>query len=126
MMAMLTTANKSQEFKNLVPQALDTLRKYASKLQSNSVLLEELVITKSLSKNPGEYSHKVLQAIAAQLLKNEGGSVNPGQQVTYAMTIDGSKRKMTIADPHDLMDDTTISNLKEYDGLLLSSAENYL
>src|SRR3989449_9913550 len=90
MLAILSTADDSREFKTLVPQALDILREYASKLQSNSVPLEELVITRSLSKNPGEYSHKVLQAIAAQLLKNEGGSVHAGQQVSYVMTIDSS------------------------------------
>ncbi|TMI36743.1 hypothetical protein E6H26_04490, partial [Candidatus Bathyarchaeota archaeon] len=104
----------------------DTLREYASKLQSNSVPLEELVITRSLSKNPGEYSHKVLQAIAAQLLKNEGGSVHAGQQVSYVMTIDSSNRKMTTAAPPELVDDNTIINLQGYVGLLISSAANLL
>src|SRR5206468_2661006 len=111
MLAILSTAHDSQEFKTLVPQVLDTLREYASKLQSNSVPLEELVITRSLSKNPGEYSHKVLQAIAAQLLKNEGGSVHAGQQVSYVMTIDSPNRKMTTAAPPELVDDNTIINL---------------
>src|SRR5213592_415092 len=126
MLAILSTADDSQEFKTLVPQALDTLREYASKLQSNSVPLEELVITRSLSKNPGEYSHKVLQAIAAQLLKNEGGSVHAGQQVSYVMTIDSSNRKMTTAAPPELVDDNTIINLQGYVGLLISSAANLL
>src|SRR5436309_2762740 len=126
MLAILSTADNSQEFKTLVPQALDTLREYASKLQSNSVPLEELVITRSLSKNPVEYSHKVLQAIAAQLLKNEGGSVHAGQQVSYVMTIDSSNRKMTTAAPPELVDDNTIINLQGYVGLLISSAANLL
>src|SRR6059036_31457 len=126
MLAILSTADNSQEFKTLVPQALDILRDYASKLQSNSVPLEELVITRSLSKNPGEYSHKVLQAIAAQLLKNEGGSVHAGQQVSYVMTIDSSNRKMTTAAPPELVDDNTIINLQGYVGLLISSAANLL
>src|SRR5881296_1504907 len=126
MLAILSTAHDSQEFKTLVPQVLDTLREYASKLQSNSVPLEELVITRSLSKNPGEYSHKVLQAIAAQLLKNEGGSVHAGQQVSYVMTIDSSNRKMTTAAPPELVDDNTIINLQGYVGLLISSAANLL
>ncbi len=126
MLAILSTADDSQEFKTLVPQALDTLREYASKLQSNSVPLEELVITRSLSKNPGEYSHKVLQAIAAQLLKNEGGSVHAGQQVSYVMTIDSSNRKMTTAAPPELVDDNTVINLQGYIGLLISSAANLL
>src|SRR2546427_7654560 len=126
MLAILSTADDSREFKTLVPQALDILREYASKLQSNSVPLEELVITRSLSKNPGEYSHKVLQAIAAQLLKNEGGSVHAGQQVSYVMTIDSSNRTMTTAAPPELVDDNTVINLQGYVGLLISSAANLL
>src|SRR5436309_4849304 len=126
MLEIFIKARNSNEFKTLVPQALDTLREYASKLQSNRVPLEELVITRSLSKNPGEYSHKVLQAIAAQLLKNEGGSVHAGQQVSYVMTIDSSNRKMTTAAPPELVDDNTIINLQGYVGLLISSAANLL
>src|SRR5437667_2755933 len=102
MLAILSTADNSQEFKTLVPEAIDILREYASKLRSNTVPLEELVIRKSLSKNPGEYSHKVLQAIAAQHLKNEGEAVHAGQQVSYIMTIDGSNENMTTATPPEL------------------------
>ncbi len=126
MLAILSTADNSQEFKTLVPEAIDILREYASKLRSNTVPLEELVIRKSLSKNPGEYSHKVLQAIAAQHLKNEGEAVHAGQQVSYIMTIDGSNENMTTATPPELVDENTFYNHQGYVDLLISSAANLL
>src|SRR3989442_8760555 len=50
--------------------------------------LEDLVIEKNLSKDPGEYTHKVPQAIAAQHLVKEGGTVHAGQRVNYILTHD--------------------------------------
>ncbi len=121
-----STANTSEEFITIVPQALDTLKEYVSKLQSNHVPIEELVITRSLSKNPNEYSHKVPQAIAAQLLKNEEGSVHEGQQISYIMTVDSSNRKKTTATPPELADDNTIYDSQRYVDLLISSTANLL
>src|SRR5207244_13587779 len=48
MLAILKEADNSREFQALIPQVLNTLREYASKLRSGVVPIEELIITKNL------------------------------------------------------------------------------
>jgi DNA polymerase elongation subunit (family B) len=126
MLAILKEADNSQEFTALIPQVLNTLREYASKLRSGTVPIEELVITKNLSKMPNEYNHRVPQAIAAQCLIDEGGAVHAGQQVSYVLTFDTSTIPESQALPPELADDDTVYNAERYVDLLISSTANLL
>lgn len=45
--------------------------------------LQELTITKQLSKDPAEYKNNVMQAIAAKQLLQEGAEISAGQNVSY-------------------------------------------
>src|SRR5947209_17765868 len=87
MLEILKEADNSREFQALIPQVLNTLREYVSKLRSGVVPIEELIITKNLSKMPNEYTHRVPQAIAAQCLIDEGGRVHAGQPVRPVPTL---------------------------------------
>jgi DNA polymerase-2 len=126
MLAILKEADNSQEFTALIPQVLNTLREYASKLRSGTVPIEELVITKNLSKMPSEYTHRVPQAIAAQCLIDEGGAVHAGQQVSYVLTFDSPKIPESQALPPELADDDTVYDSERYVDLLISSTANLL
>ncbi len=126
MLAILKEADNSQEFTALIPQVLNTLREYASKLRSGTVPIEELVITKNLSKMPNEYTHRVPQAIAAQCLIDEGGAVHAGQQVSYVLTFDSPTIPESQALPPELADDDTVYDSERYVDLLISSTANLL
>jgi DNA polymerase elongation subunit (family B) len=126
MLALLKEADNSKEFQALIPQVLSTLREYVSKLRSGIVPIEELVITKNLSKMPNEYTHRVPQAIAAQCLIDEGGAVHAGQQVSYVLTIDPSAIPESQALPPELADDDTVYDPERYIDLLVSSTANLL
>jgi DNA polymerase elongation subunit (family B) len=126
MLAVLKEADNSREFRAMIPQVLNILRKYASKLQSGTVPIEELVITKNLSKMPNEYTHRVPQAIAAQCLIDEGGTVHAGQQVSYVLTIDPSTIPESQALPPELVEDDTVYDPERYIDLLVSSTANLL
>jgi DNA polymerase, archaea type len=126
MLSILSEADNTGELKAKVPNVLKIVRKYVSQIQNRNVSFEDLVITRSLSKNPEEYSHKVPQAIAAQLLKKEGGSVHAGQQVRYILTIESPKRHDKRATAPELVDENTVYDSKRYVDLLISSAENLL
>ncbi|HVH15624.1 MAG TPA: DNA polymerase domain-containing protein [Candidatus Angelobacter sp.] len=126
MLAVLKEADNSQQFQALIPQVLNTLREYASKLRSGAVPIEELVITKNLSKMPNEYTHLVPQAIAAQYLIDEGATVHAGQQVSYVLTIDASTIPDSQALPPELADDDTVYDSERYVDLLVSSTANLL
>jgi DNA polymerase elongation subunit (family B) len=126
MLAILKEADNSREFQALIPQVLNTLDDYASRLRSGTVPIEELIITKNLSKMPNEYTHRIPQAIAAQCLIDEGGTVHAGQQVSYVLTIDVSTIPENQALPPELADDDTVYDPERYVDLLVSSTANLL
>jgi len=126
MLGILKEADNSREFQALIPQVLNTLREHVSKLRSGTVPIEELIITKNLSKMPNEYAHRVPQAIAAQCLIDEGGTVHAGQQVSYVLTIDTSTIPEGQALPPELADDDTVYDSERYVDLLVSSTANLL
>src|SRR5260370_31151502 len=126
MVVCLEAADKSKVFQALLPQVLSTLREYVSKLSSGIIPIEELVITKNLSKMPNEYTHRVPQAIAAQCLIDEGGTVHAGQQVSYVLTIDPSTIPESQALPPELSDEDTLYEPEKYVDLLISSTATLL
>ena len=126
MLGILKEADNSREFQALIPQVLNTLREYVSKLRSGTVPIEELIITKNLSKMPNEYTHRIPQAIAAQYLIDEGGRVHAGQQVSYVLTINTSTIPESQALPPELADDDTVYDPERYVDLLVSSTANLL
>ncbi len=126
MLAVLSGANNSLEFKALIPKAVNVLKSYALRLREGHVPIEELVIAKNLSKNPDEYTHHVPQAIAARHLIKEGGSVHAGQMISYILTQDNLKMSENLALPPELADENTIYDPGRYVDLLISSAVNLL
>ena len=122
-LSVLEKASNSEEFRKLIPEALEVIQGYVSKLRNGSVPIEDLVITRSVSKNPQEYTHRIPQGIAAKQLISAGGSVQAGQQVRYVFALDESK-KSGQALPADLIDDKTTYDAERYVQLLISSAAN--
>jgi len=126
MLGVFSEANNSSEFKLLIPKALKVLERYAILLRKRKVPLEDLVIEKNLSKDPGEYTHKVPQAIAARHLVKEGGTVHAGQRVNYILTHDWAGVPEKLALPPELADENTVYDSERYIDLLCSSATNLL
>jgi len=126
MLKVLCKAEDSEEFKALIPETLGVLREYVSMLREGQVSFDDLVISRSLSKNPGEYTHTVPQAIAARRLVKEGGSVHAGQQVRYILTQDPFNEAKTTAFPPELVDEHTVYNWRRYVDLLVSSTADLL
>ncbi len=126
MLKVLSNANNSREFEALMPQAVEVLKKYVSRLREGHVSIEELAISKSLSKNPDEYTHRVPQALAARHFTREGGTVHAGQQISYVLTRSVSKTSRVNALSPELADESTIYDPEKYVDLLISSAANLL
>jgi DNA polymerase elongation subunit (family B) len=122
MLEIFIKARDSNEFRLLIPQALNVLEKFVGLLRDGSVPLEDLVIVRNLSKNPDEYTHQVPQAIAARHLVAQGGSVHAGQQVSYILTSDRTR----TAVPPEVVDEGTVYDSERYVDLLCSSTANLL
>ncbi len=126
MLAILSRAANSHQFKTLIPEALEVVKKHLSLLKSGKVEGEDLMVRKNLSKDPDKYANRVAQALAAQESAREGKSVHAGQLVSYVLTRKVSKSSQTRAMPLELVDDGVEYGSGEYAKLLLSSAKNIL
>jgi len=126
MLSVLLEANNSSEFTALIPKALNVMRAYVTMLRTGNAPVEDLILEKRLSKNPGEYSNRVEQAIAASHLTKEGGSVHGGQSVSYVITGHASRITDNRAIPVELLGERPHYDMEKYVMLLFSSAVNLL
>ena len=120
----LSKIKNTDELRDRTPQIIDIVRGFVDRLRNGDVPIESLAITRSLSKNPLEYSHKVPQAIAALHLRNNGGLVHEGQQVGFIFTADDAKKNQPTAIAAQLADDHTAYDQKRYVEILISSTAN--
>ena len=126
MLAVLSQANNSHEFRMLIPKALTVMKRYAMLLRNGRVPIEDLIIEKRLSKAPEEYDNQVEQAIAAVHLAEEGGSIHAGQSINYLITSSRSRISENRTLPVELTNENTRYDSERYVELLLSSAMNLL
>jgi DNA polymerase elongation subunit (family B) len=92
MIRKLAEANSLESFRAKIAEALRVLGDYAGELIGGHVDVEELLVTKRLSKVPSGYAHDVFQAIAAKQLEKAGFGVHPGQTVQYLIVNASSRR----------------------------------
>jgi DNA polymerase elongation subunit (family B) len=85
---MATDGNTINEVKALMSAEInDIFQKYAVVLKEQKVPIEELVLTKRLSKNTSEYQNRnTLESDALRLLKSEGKSLKAGEILKYVIT----------------------------------------
>ena len=74
------------ELRGKIPQALEIVRTYRRYLLDGHATVEELAITKSLSKEPKAYRHRTLSMIAVQELLARGVSLQAGDTIHYIIT----------------------------------------
>jgi DNA polymerase-2 len=116
----LALARNRAEFLTRLPGALRLVREYIDRLRDGRVDMQELMITKQLSKDPAEYEHNVAQAIAAKQLVQEGVQISAGQNVSYIMQrgrITSEKRVL----PSELIDGPISYDVEKYTQLLLDA-----
>jgi DNA polymerase-2 len=125
-LTILSQANNSHEFKELIPKALGVMEHYIALLRTGRVSTEDLVIEKRLSKNPEEYRNHIEQAIAATHLVSEGGSIHAGQSINYIITNSRPRILENRSLPPELIDENTRYDAERYVKLLRASMMNLL
>ena len=93
MIRVLSGALSYEEFVKRIPAALQVLKGYTEKLLHGDVSVEELLVSKRLSKHPQNYAHAVFQAVAAKQLLAAGFDVYPGQTVRF-LIVDADNRSL--------------------------------
>ena len=119
-------AANSNEFMKMIPQALEVVKAYRQKLINGEIPIEDLIISKHLSKNPKHYKQHVSQVIAAEQLIKEGGEVNAGKNVHFVFTNSKNKRFERRVKAKQLIDNGVNPDTKKYLQLLYASAANLL
>jgi len=126
MIRVLAKARNSKEFWERIPEALNVLRDYAKRLIEGRVPVAELLIAKRLSKHPSNYTHDVLNSIAARQLLKQGVEVSAGQIVQFLITQYRSKSAFERVQPAQLLNQDVRYDSRKYLELLLSSASTIL
>jgi DNA polymerase elongation subunit (family B) len=110
------------ELSGQIPQALAIIRTYRRYLLDGHATVEELAITKSLSKEPQAYRHQTLSMIAAQELLARGVSLKAGDTIHYIITDADAAYPPDRARAVVGLDGTWSYDVSAYDGLLLKAA----
>ena len=85
-LAILAEAHDGQSYCQKLEEARGVLERYLERLGSGMVAVEDLVISKRLTRPPRDYQKASLTAIAAQQLFGRGVQLRPGQTVEYVIT----------------------------------------
>jgi DNA polymerase elongation subunit (family B) len=126
MINVFAQANNAKEFMQKIPNALNLIKVYREKLLNDEVPIEDLIITKHLSKNPKNYRQHVSQVIAAEQLMKEGAEVNAGKNVNFLFTDADNKRYQRRVVAEQLIDKGVNPDTKKYLQLLYASAVSLL
>lgn len=126
---MIKKLGESLSFESFVakiPEALDILRDYADKLITKQVSINDLLVTKRLSKRSSSYTHSVFQVIAARQLEKAGFEQCPGQTVQYVVVDAKNRRIDGRVSAAQLLTSNTKYDTREYLKMLISAAETIL
>ena len=88
--------------------------------------IEDLIVTKRMSKRPDRYRQHVSQVIAAEQLIKEGAEVHAGSSVRFLFTHSQDKRHERRVKAEQLIEKSVEPNTEKYLMLLYSSAANML
>ena len=85
-LAILAEARDFQSYRRKLEEAREVLERYLARLETGSVSLEELVISRRLTRSPQAYKHASATAIAAKQLDRVGVRLRPGETLQYIIT----------------------------------------
>jgi DNA polymerase-2 len=126
MINVFSAADNSKEFMQKIPEALNVVKTYRQKIINGEVPIEDLIISKHLSKNPKHYKQHVSQVIAAEQLIKEGFEIHAGKNVHFVFTDSENKRFDRRVKAEQLLDKGVNPDTRKYLQLLYASAASLL
>jgi len=120
----LASAGNREEFLARLPQVRRLISRYIERLRDGRVYIDELSITKQLSKDLHEYRHNVAQAIAAKQLVHEGMQISAGQNISYVIQKTKDMEKCVTA--RELVPGRIRYNSEKYVSMLIDALVSLL
>ena len=124
--ARLARAENARELLARIPEVLDVLRCHVEELRAGRVPLEVLVITRTLSKEPGQYVREDAGAVAAKALARAGVKLHPGERIGYVILNAKAKVKEERSRPAICLRGDESYDKERYVALLQRAAETLL
>ncbi len=126
MIEVLAEAKNMGDYRSKIPKILDLLIEYNLMLKDGQTRKENLVIGKTISKEPNAYKVDNLTALAAQQLEDAGIPIHPGEKVRYVIKDALSKDKAERVRPFPLVSPDDTYDVKKYLELLVKATEELL
>lgn len=119
---IMAQGDNIEQVKALMPKVQDLFESYCQRLKAGQVPLEDLVFTKTLSKDSSDYSVNTVETGAVSQLYDEGKELRGGQVMRYVITDYYRKNKKKRSLPLEMIDEKTTYDARRYIELL---AETY-
>jgi DNA polymerase I len=121
----MSEANSIKEVKDLMPKVRDIFHMHLELLKYSKVPINDLVLTKRISKNVDEYENRNTVELDALLqLKNAGNSLKAGQILKYVITDYYQKNSRKRSIPLELVNSKTVYDSKRYSELLAETCNS--
>jgi DNA polymerase elongation subunit (family B) len=124
MLDILSKAEDSDEFKEMIPEALGSLKVWAERVMYGDVDIEDLIFTSRVSKPLEEYAHFSNQVAALAQLQEHMVDVNPGEIVRYLLVNSESMKASERLKIADLVEDGDEYDKKKYVEHLFKAGES--
>jgi len=121
MISILAEGRNTEEFRNLVPEAITYARERLQILRAGEVPLKELLVSHRMSRQLEDYAVRTVAVRAATELSRTGVALSPGQSVHFLYT-PGSERVRAW----ERIEDATPYDKEAYTELFLRAMENIL
>jgi DNA polymerase-2 len=127
MLRVFALASNRDEFAHKESEVLAILKRYLTNIRSGAVMLEDLVISQKLSKNPADYKTNTAMAAASRALLAAGMNPQPGERVGLIIVASGAQDQAIKAIPYTAATETISGyDADKYAELLVRAAETVL
>jgi DNA polymerase, archaea type len=122
---IMSEANSIKEVRDLMPKVRKFFQMHLELLRYKKVPINDLVLTKRISKDVDEYKNRNTVELDALLqLKHAGKSLKSGQILKYVLTDYYQKNSRKRSVPVELIDTKTVYDAKRYSELLVETCNS--
>jgi DNA polymerase-2 len=85
-LAIVAEAHDFESYCQKLEEAREVLERYLARVEDGSVAIEELIVSRRMTRPPGAYKQANATAIAARQLDRSGVELRPGEMIEYIIT----------------------------------------
>jgi DNA polymerase elongation subunit (family B) len=126
MLKVMSKANNSAEFLDRLPECIGILKRYHDMIRSGDCELEDLIITKRISRTLEDYRQFNDQVAALKQLRRLGFKVHPGEKIRFVICDSSTKEPTKRVKVAELLEGNERYDAAKYIELLLRAGEGML